>query len=295
MPFKMGIINSVVIGEVVYVGGGEGNLFDNQKREYVVMTYHANLERWDTLPLYRACLFGMTAIRDQLVLVGGKNSGRYCKSLGVWRTDDKKWVDIYPDMPTPRCVPSVVTYNEWLVVAGGNNGAAMSTVEVMNIDTKQWYSGPSAPKGFYLMKAATVGDMCYYVGGYYALLHYTKDVYRVSLPALISQVKSKSIDLQIIWEAISTPNVILSSPLSIGGHLLVLGGNRLGRLGLLSSRVITSIQHYHSDTDRWVEVGDIPPHRYSFTCAITSNGDILMAGGFKNIGSTSSCAISSIM
>ena len=236
----------------------------------------------------------MTAIRDQLVLVGGKNSGGYCKSLGVWKTDDKRWVDIYPDMPTSRSQSSVVTYNEWLVVAGGNNNGSLSSVEVMNIDTKQWYSGPSAPKCFFRMRTATVGDTCYYIGGYYTKLHHTRDVYRVSLPALISQVKSKSIDLQIIWEAISTLNVFLSSPLSFGGHLLVLGGLRTGPLGLLSGHAITSIQHYHSDTDRWVEVGDIPLHHCIFTCAITSDGDILMAGGFK-YGTVSSCAIASIM
>ncbi len=138
------------------------------------------------------------------------------------------------------------------------------------------------------MRTATVGDTCYYIGGYYTKLHHTRDVYRVSLTALISHVKSKSTDLQI-WEAISTLNVFLSSPLSLSGHLLVLGGFRPGPLGLLSGRAITSIQHYHSDTDRWVEVGDIPPHHYSFTCAIT-------AGGYKKYGTVvSSCAIASIM
>ncbi len=51
----------------------------------------------------------------------------------------------------------------------------------------------------------------------------TKDVYGVSLPALISQVKSRNIDPQI-WKKISPLNVVFSAPLSIGGCLLALGG-----------------------------------------------------------------------
>ena len=191
MPFGMDeYIQSVVINGMVYVGGGNADTIVN---DYTVMTYDIHSGRWGTLPPYRARFFGMTVIRDQLVLVGGQDDGNCSKSLGVWRSDDKKWVDLYPDMPTPRYGSSVVTYNEWLIVAGGtNNGCLLSSVDVMNIDTKQWYSGPPAPRGFYSMKTAIVGDMCYYMGGYGGANGYaTSNIYRVSLPALISQVKSR--------------------------------------------------------------------------------------------------------
>ncbi len=153
----------------------------------------------------------------------------------------------------------------------------------MNIDTKQWYSGPQAPRGFSHMKTATVGDMCYYMGGYGAD-GYTKDVYRVSLPALISQVKSRRIDP----ETISPLNVKCSTPLSIGGHLLAFGG-------WLSGSAVTSIQHYQPDTNKWVKVGDMPSPRSNCTCAVTNNGDILIAGGIENFSTLSSCFIASFM
>ncbi len=222
MPLAMsGYIQSVLVDEVVYVGGGYFS-----ENDYVVMTYDTHSGRWGTLPPYRTRFFGMAVIRNQLVLVGG--DGKYCKSFGVWRTDSKKWVELHPDMPTPRSHSSVATYNEWLIVAGGvNNGECLSSVDVLNIDTKQWYSGPPAPRGFSDMKTATVGDMCYYMGGRGSDRCATKDVYRVSLPALISQVKSRRIDPQI-WETISPLNVKCSTPLSIGGQLLAFGGMQLG-------------------------------------------------------------------
>ncbi len=180
--------------------------------------------------------------------------------LGVWRSADKKWVDLYPNMPTPRLCSSVVTYNEWLIVAGGYN---LYSVDVMNIDTKEWYSGPPAPTCFSSMKTATVGDMCYYMGGY-ADGCAIKDVYRVSLPALISQVKSRNIDPQI-WKKISPLNVAFSTPLSIGGCLLALGGRSLS----------TSIQHYRPESDDWIQVGDLPSPLSEYTCAV--DGDVLVA------------------
>ncbi len=284
MPFGMSdCIQSVLVDEVVYVGG----YTPVSNNAYIVMTYGTHSGRWGILPPYRTHSFGMTVIRDQLVLMGGVDKDeKYCKSLGVWRTDSEKWVDLYPDMPTPRSLSSVATYNEWLIVAGGYNGELLSSVDVLNIDTKQWYSGPPAPIFFSDMKTATVGDMCYYMGGYSGGV--TNDVYRVSLPALISQVKSRRIDPQI-WETISPLNVTCSTPLSIGGHLLAFGGR------MLTSSNVTSIQHYQPDTNRWVKVGDMPSPLCDCTCAITNNGDILIAGGSKNDQALSSCFIASFM
>ncbi len=284
MPFaRSGYIQSVLVDEVVYVGGGYSDY--GNKNDFIVMTYDTHSGRWGTLQPYRTHSFGMAVIRDQLVLVGGRDKdGKYCKSLGVWRTDSEKWVDLYPDMPTPRSDSSVATYNEWLIVAGGYNGELLSSVDVLNIDTKQWYSGPSAPRGFSHMKTATVGDMCYYMGGR-CDVYATKDVYRVSLPALIFQVKSRRIDPQI-WETIYPQNVICSAPLSIGGHLLAFGGE-------LSGSGVTSIQHYQPDTNKWVKVGDMPSPPSNCTCAVTNNGDILIAGGRKDL--FTSCEIASFM
>ncbi len=287
MPFAMSnCAQSVLVDQVVYVGGGHT---PGSKNDYIVMTYDTHSGRWGTLPPYRTRHFGMTVIRDQLVLVGGEDKdGKYYKSLGVWRTDSEKWEDLYPDMPTPRSDSSVATYNEWLIVAGGYNGEHLSSVDVLNSDTKQWHSGPPAPRGFSDMNTATVGDMCYYMGGRCDDVYATNDVYRVSLPALISQVKSRRIDPQI-WETISLQNVICSTPLSIGGHLLAFGG-------MQSGSGVTSIQHYQPDTNKWVKVGDMPSPRSNCTCAIVNSGDILIAGGRKDLFTPiSSCEIASFM
>ena len=54
-----------------------------------------------------------------------------------------------------------------IVVAGGMpGGKSLSCVEVMNIDNKQWFTGPPTPTPWRCTKTATVSDVWYFMGGY---------------------------------------------------------------------------------------------------------------------------------
>lgn len=45
-------------------------------------------------------------------------------------------------------------------------GVRLSSVEVVNTITKQWYAAPPTPTPWSYMKTAIVGDTCYFMGGY---------------------------------------------------------------------------------------------------------------------------------
>ena len=69
-------------------------------------------------------------------------------------------------MPTARGYPSAVVYKQWLIVAGGWTGDhGLSTVEVLDVASNQWYSAPSTPAPWNSMKSAILGDMWYLMGG----------------------------------------------------------------------------------------------------------------------------------
>jgi len=74
--------HSVLLQEKVYIGGGEA---ETDKKACTVMMYDPHSEEWNTLPEYKARSFGMAAINDQLVLVGGRNpsTGRKFKQVAV--------------------------------------------------------------------------------------------------------------------------------------------------------------------------------------------------------------------
>ena len=134
----------------------------------------------------------------------------------MWKTDSNWWTRPFPAMPTPRYSPSATSYKHWLVVAGGTGGGSLSTVEVLDIDSKQWSTAPSTPIPWYKMKSTIIGDTWYLMGG-----QPTTDVHSVSLEALVSHSAS---DSSTTWNKIAPHKCTLSSPLSLEGSLLALGG-----------------------------------------------------------------------
>ena len=286
MPFGMeGYAQSVVVEGTVYVGGGYAGL--GSDNNYIVMTYDISTGKWATLPPYRARDFAMTAINNQLVLVGGEEHGSRSKVVGVWDADNKQWTNPYPEMHTARSQCSAVVHNEWLVVAGGRpSGGKLLSVEVMNTNSKQWYAGPPIPIPWNSMKTATFGDECYFMGGYNATGS-TNTVYSVSLSALTTSLNSSTRKGQI-WKEISGLQTTYSTPLSISGSLLAVGGRDKGR------KNVTAIHLYQPDTGEWVKVGDLPTPRYNSTCAMITNREMVVAGGLSGGNRLKRMDISSI-
>ena len=273
MPFKMaGTVQAVVIQGMVYVGGG----YIGDKNDYKVMVYDIRSGEWAILPPYKTRFFGMTVIDNQLVLVGGVEVGEAkSKVLGAWRAASKEWVHPYPDMPTARHSCSAVTYKEWLVVAGGNTekGKYLASVEVMNTSNKQWSTAPPLPVGWTEMKAAIVGDMCYFMGGF--ISGHTKKVFSVSLQALLNPKSSSKRDRQI-WKEISELDSFQSTPLSISGSLLALGGWKDGK-------DLTTIQLYQPETGKWLKVGDLSHPRSLRTSAMINDREMMVVGGCEGL------------
>ena len=216
---------------------------------------------------------------NQLVLVGGEEHGVSSKVVGVWDADNKQWTHPYPELHTARSKCSAVVHNEWLVVAGGLSAshAVLPSVEFMNTNSKQWYAGPPTPIPWDSMKTATVGDECYFMGGSNATGSFTNTVYSVSLSALTTGLNSSTRKGQI-WKEISGLQTTRSTPLSISGSLLAVGG-----LGEYRSKylVVTAIHLYQPDTGGWVKVGDLPTPRYHCICAMITGREMVVAGGWS--------------
>ena len=281
MPFGMGdYIQSVMVQGTLYVGGGVVGRGGNDKIE---MAYDTSSGTWAMLPPYRASYFGMAVINTQLVLVGGIERGNKSK-VGVWSAERREWTHPYPDMATTRSACSAVGYNEWLVVAGGwgDGTRILSSVEILNTDSKQWYAGPPTPTGWIRMKTAVVGCVWYFMGGCTGKpgsfsATYTAMVFSVSLPALTSQLHSQqsratSHNSQL-WKEIPGLQMILSAPLSMSGCLLAVGGN--DEVG----DAVSAIHLYQPATGEWVKVGDLPRPRSDCMCVMIGDREILVAGG----------------
>ena len=271
MPFAMsGNMQSVIIQEIMYVGGGHASSISNM---YIVMTYNIMSQEWTQLPQYTARYFAMTVIHNKLTLLGGRdNILRDSNLLGLWDADGRKWTHPYTPMPTPRYFSSAVVYRQWLIVAGGWSGAARtSSVEVLDISSNQWCRAPSIPVPWTLMKSAVVGDTWYLMGGYDGGRK-TDQVYNVSLSILISHINNTS---ESIWNTISSLGLCGSTPVCMGESLLAVGGRKSQ-----SFEAVSTILCYTPDGDgQWIEVGRLPTPLCDSICTMTSNSRILVAGG----------------
>ena len=267
MPVRLGdYIQSVLLKGRLYVVGNETS--------GVILSYTFSLGKWAKLLQYKACDFSMTALNQQLVLVGDSGAD-FSRVLGVWEEDMKCWIHPYPEMLTGRCACSAIGYNEWLVVAGGfNGGRSLSTVEVLNTYTLQWHTGPPTPMPWYDMKTAIVGDTCYFMGGNINASP-TTAVFSASIQALTSDVITRANSGQQAWKEV--PELCLTgvTPLSIGVSLFAVGG-----LSGKQIQPVTAIHVYHPVSGEWERIGDLPSPRYNCTCAmLPTSCEIMVVGG----------------
>ena len=156
-----------MIGGNIYVGGGYNSTLVNKR---TVMVYTLHTGSWGTLPPYESKWFGMAAVNNQLVLVGGVHPSTLKRTnvLGVWNEGSRTWTHPFPVLPTPRSQVSVTSYHKWLIVAGGlaDNGKYTTKVEILDTSSRQWYEAAPLPNACGEMSSAINGNMWYLSGGF---------------------------------------------------------------------------------------------------------------------------------
>ena len=269
MPIKMGYsVQSVVIGDTVYVGGGTAI---NGRDMCTVMKLEQ--DQWTKLPEYTAKYFAMTSLANRLVLVGGKDprNNQPTNQLAVFESGE--WTHPYPPMNIARSFSTAVSFNNHIIVAGGDDdkGRTLSSVEVLDVASRRWYIAQSLPNPRSILKSTLIGNTLYLMGGW-DHTGITKTVHHVDLNELIAKAHS-NLDTPTLWQTLQEVPLVFSAPLSIGRSLLAVDG-RDDRANPSSS-----IHLYQPDTRRWVKVGDLPTARHNCTCSVLPSGEVIVAGG----------------
>ena len=286
MPIKMGTsVQSVVIGDTVYVGGG--GVVGNDRDLCTVMKLEQ--DQWTKLPEYTAKWFAMTSLANRLVLVGGRylRNKKTTNQLAVFESGE--WTHPYPPMNIARHSSTAVSFNNHIIVAGGNDDkeGTSSSVEVLDVASRRWYIAQSLPNPRSYLKSTLIGNTLYLMGGYlmggYDHTGWaTKTVHHVDLNELIAKALS-NLDTPTPWQILQEVPLKFSAPLSIGRSLLAVGG-RDDRANQSSS-----IHLYQPDTRRWVKVGDLPTARCWCTCSVLPSGEVIVAGGQTKLYGSGNC------
>ena len=257
-------IQAVEVEGTVYVGGETKPKFGNR---HIVMAYNTQCNQWDSLPPYSAEYFSMAVINKKLVLVGGYNGGaKFSRELGVWQASkDRQWTRPFPPMPTARSEASSICYKHWLVVAGGYKTFSLTdTVEILDVNTNYWSTGPSTPTPWGCMKSVVIEDTWYLMGDKCGTFY---DVYSASLEAIVTEQPP----IAGIWQILTPLYLKYSCPLNIGGSLLAVGGKK-------ENKVESAILCYEPETSTWVPAGELPQPLYNCIC-ISMADKVYVFGG----------------
>ena len=268
MPIEMGTsVQSVVIGDTVYVGGGD--TYEYRDRFTVMKLEQV---QWTKLPEYAARWFAMTSLANRLVLVGGLKAKPFERTSQLAVFESGEWTHPYPPMNIARSRSTAVSFNNHIIVAGGRDDeGCISSVEVLDVASRRWYIAQSLPNPRSSLKSTLIGNTLYLMGGWNHTERATKTVY-VDLNELIAKALLNQ-DTPTLWQTIEDTPLKHSAPFSIGSSLFAVGGRDD------SFNPSSSIHLYQPDTRRWEKVGDMLTARYFCTCSVLPNQEVIVAGG----------------
>ena len=266
MPLGMSDAQAVLLGEKVYMGGG--NVHPGSPATLLIYDFTDN--SWDLLDTPTEN-YALTIYVSRLVLVGGRNpvTLNLTDELCVLDADQQQWNQSLPSMPIKCCRSSAVSTDHHLIVAGGldNNLDPLDVVQVY--DGRQWRRVEPFPKADYFMKSSLLNGIWYLAGGD----EQEREVFCTSLHSLISTTSSDRNRKVSVWKKLPNAPLEWCTPVTIGKQLAAVGGSSGGQ------SYSSAVYLYSNPTNTWVYVGDLPVACHSTCTIILPTGELLTVGG----------------
>ena len=309
LPVGMGRPQVVVVGEKVYVGGGNAV---NKDHNCLVFQYNPASDEWTTLPPCPVAYFGLGQLSGELLTVGGValNGDGITKKVYHYKSESQQWEEFLQPMPTARALLTVISTQSALIASGGlsqiigGKGVPCTTVEVYTTETSQWQTTDPLPVPCLMMSSATINSTAYLLGGSTTDNKPTKIVLYAPVASLIQRATQPD-STSLVWKtlrflfprATSHPQQSTSEPdstssawktlrdtplrtsaaASLGGMLLAVGGSDD------QGEVLPAVHVYSPASGTWIRVqsGDLPEPQYSCTAVELAGNRLLVVGGCR--------------
>lgn len=284
IPSSMKNSQGVYHNSKLYVGGG---FTGSTKADAIVFVYAPSVDMWKLLPNSPLKWFGMAILQSKLTLVGGKEmistKSEYTNKLVAWNSEDQLWTSPFPPMQIARASPVVFGHRQWLVVAGGKRGSLDYSVEILDLDTKQWHIVSPLP-----IKCFTHASVVC-VNTWYLLRESDGTVFKTDVRKLLKHSlqhahqlhngdteNGQNNDLESNdsnWTKLAKPPV---KPIRISvlhGCVVVLSYSVNGEGHI-------AVHAYFPETRSWSHVGNLPGICANASCVVTTaNGPLFIVGG----------------
>ena len=270
---------SVVIGNKVYVGGG--NTGDGET-DSLVFEYSPLEDKWSYLPPAPVTLFGLGQLLGELIIVGGKVQQNVYNCVYVFDRFTRRWKDSLPPLGTARYVPTCISLSYALLVSGGlsEDNKVLSSIEMIDCDNFEWlvagYLSRPATLGY--TSAVAVQDSLYFLGGYKAST--ANSVTNLAHTASLANLTSPAGISPYVWKCLPATPHFQSTAASMGSCIVVVGGSSSPYM----LPVHSSIYAYSQSSDSWIKIGNLPYAGCHVTMATLSSGELLVFGGWVRPG-----------
>ena len=271
--------DAVVQGSMVYIGAVKSQQLHG---------YNSPTNDWLWFPDCPNESFSLAVVGNLITAIGGVKIDQYTNTLFSLTEESRKrkWVEIFPPMPTKRTLTCAVSSGTALIVIGGwgDRQVVLSTVEVMDASTKVWTTAASIPEPLYNASATICGDRLYVLGARNSSEKASKSVFTCSLSALLqsSQPMSLTRNLQAlsltasttVWSKLADLPVLGSTCVTFQGRLLAIGGSDT------DFNPITAVRMYNPTTNSWSVISHMNiPHELCFA-AVLPGKRIIVVGGY---------------
>jgi len=267
MPLAMSNAQAVLVGDKVYMGGGDMYLHKCPGSPSTLYVYDFRDNSWDFLdtPIVDSAL---NIYNSQLVLVGGRDSLTYNSTNQLWVLDSEQqcWAQPLPPMPTSCYGTSAVSFGHHLLVAGGLNDKLEPLSMVQMYDGNYWRRAQDLPKAGYFMKSSLLKETWYLIGGGNKQ---GREVISTSLYSLIASTEPEWNRRTKVWRKLPNIPSEWSTAVTIRKQLAVIGGYPY-------SSAIHIYSHY---TKSWVYVEDLPVACHSTCTVVLPTEELLVVGG----------------
>ena len=253
-----------------------------------VQAYDTDEEVWSRMPECPCESFTLVVVNGLLTAVGGEQSDKPTNTLLSLTGEGgkRKWSEHFPPMPTKRCLTAVVCSGRSLVVAGGTGDdyTILSTVEVMDTESLQWFAASSLPHPLTVASATICGENLYMLGGRDQSGHQTKSVFTCSLSALLQSCQPQTLGARLMrsllqaqepraWQkTVDTPGC-LSTCTTLCGHLLAVGGCDS------DLKPTSAIHKYDPVKNSWTVISHVAIPRSLILVAVLPGDKLMVVGG----------------
>ena len=262
MPVGMRDAQAVVLGDKVYIGGGDTPTGPSSD----LLIYDFKRDSWERIKTPTQ-LYSLAVYCSQLLLVGGIVCSHNTVTNKIWVLDKKDtdepegcWdASLIPAMPMERFGTSAVGVDNHLIVAGGDKGGLNGRLNVVEVyDGHKWRTVQSLPQPCSRMKSVVDEGFWFLAGG----VDQGKKVFYASLEDLRAPESAKQTG---VWVVLPDAPLERSTPVIFGMQLATVGG--------LYRSAIHGLLPLHQ------KLGKMPV-AHGFSCSvILLNRELMMVGG----------------